>query len=121
MAEGLSTPAANAVLDLVGSTYPYIKLHIGPPGPNFTANPAAETTRKQATWAAAANAAKATSADLVWTGVAASEDYIHWSGWSSLTGGTAGVSGQITANALTSGDEFKILAGDLVVTQPVAT
>lgn len=121
MAEGLSVAAANAVLDLVGSTYQFIKLHTGPPGPNFTANPAIETTRKQVTWGPAGGAQKANSADLIWTGVAGSEDYTHWSGWSALTGGSAGVSGQITANPLLSSDDFKIPAGGLVVSQPTAT
>jgi hypothetical protein len=121
MAEGFSTAAANAVLNTQGSTYSWIKLHVGAPGANGTSNAATETTRKQATWGSASGASMTTTADLVWTGVAGSEDFTHYSEWSASSGGTFGGSGVITANAVTSGDTFTIPAGSLVQTIPVAS
>ncbi|MET8766325.1 hypothetical protein [Streptomyces sp. NPDC004658] len=120
MSVGFSTTAANTALDTLGSTYSWIKLHVGDPGANGTASAATETTRKQATWASASAASKATSADLVWTGVAGSEDFTHFSLWTASTAGTFGGSGTITANAVTSGDTFTIPAGQLTLTLPVA-
>ncbi|MGQ5576764.1 phage tail fiber protein [Streptomyces sp. ECR3.8] len=121
MSVGFSTAAANSHLDSQGSTYSWIKLHVGDPGAAGTANAAVETTRKQATWASASGAAKTTTADLVWTGVAGSEDYTHFSMWTASTGGTFGGSGTITANAVTAGDTFTIPAGDLDLSLPVAS
>ncbi|MGW4525182.1 phage tail fiber protein [Amycolatopsis sp. NPDC004378] len=121
MAEGFSTAAANTRLDDQVTAYPYFKLHVGAPGPNGTANAAVETTRKNPAFAAAAGASKASSADAVWTGVAGTEDYTHWSQWSAPTGGNFGGSGSVTANAVTAGDTFTIPAGQLVLTLPVAS
>src|SRR5881409_325837 len=113
MALGFSTAAANADLDTQGSTYPWIKLHTGAPGAAGTTAAATETTRKQATWASASAASKASSADLVWTSVAGSEQYTHFSMWTASTAGTFGGSGTITANAVTAGDTFTIPSGSL--------
>lgn len=120
MAEGWGAAAANAALDTLGSTYPWIKLHVGAPGSNGTANAAAETTRKQATFGAASGGAMTTTAQLQWTNVAGSEDYTHYSMWSASTGGTFGHSGTVTANAVAGGDTFTILVGDFDVTLPLA-
>lgn len=121
MATGFSTAAANTHLDNQGTTYPWIKLHTGDPGAAGTSNAATETTRKQATWSSATNGAKTTSADLVWTNVAADEDYTHFSMWTASTGGTFGGSGTITANAVTNGDTFTIPAGELDLSLSVAS
>ncbi|MEU3161788.1 hypothetical protein ABZ753_30950 [Streptomyces griseoincarnatus] len=121
MSVGFSTAAANSHLDSQGTTYPWIKLHVGDPGAAGTSNAATETTRKQATWSSATGAAKTTSADLVWTAVSGSEDYTHFSMWTASTGGTFGGSGTITANAVSSGDTFTIPAGDLDLSLPVAS
>ncbi|MFD8075811.1 hypothetical protein ACFV3E_24540 [Streptomyces sp. NPDC059718] len=121
MAEGFSTAAANSVLDAQVVAYPWFKLHVGAPGAAGTANAATETTRKSPTFAAASGASKTTNADAVWTSVAGSEDYTHWSQWSASSGGTFGGSGTITANAVTSGDTFTIPSGSLVLTLPVAS
>lgn len=121
MADGLSIAAGNAVLDLVCSSYPYFQLHVGPPGPNGTANVAVEAARRNPAFAAAANAQKATSADAVWTGVTGTEDYLHYTQWSAPTGGNFGGSGAVTANAVTAGDTFTIPAGELVLTVPTAS
>ena len=120
MTVGFSTAAANTHLDNQGPAYPWIKLHIGDPGGAGTANPATETTRKQATWAAASGAAKTTTADLVWTAVAGTEDYTHFSMWSAVSAGNFGGSGTVTANAVTAADTFTIPTGELDLTIPVA-
>ncbi|MFD5089323.1 hypothetical protein ACFWMR_01885 [Amycolatopsis thailandensis] len=103
------------------TAYPYFKLHVGPPGPNGTANAASEATRKNPAFAAASGASKASSVDAVWTNVAASEDYTHYTQWSAASGGTFGGSGAVTANAVTTTDSFTIPAGQLVLTVPVAS
>ena len=121
MAEGFSTAAANAALDAQVTAYPWLKLHVGPPGANGTANAATETTRKNPSFASASGASKASSADAVWTGVAGTEDYTHYSQWSTSSGGTFGGSGAITANAVTTADTFTIPAGSWVLTLPVAS
>ena len=121
MAVGFSVAAANTHLDNQATNYPWIKLHVGDPGASGTANAATETTRKQATWSAASAAAKTTSADLVWTGVAGTEDYTHVSMWTASTGGSFGGSGTVTANAVTTADSFTLPAGELDMTLPVAS
>lgn len=121
MAEGLSVAAANAALDTVAAAYPWIKPHIGAPGPNGTSNAATETTRKQASWAAASGGAIATSAQLQWTNVAGSEDWTNFSAWSASSGGTFGYSGDITANPLVAGDTLTIATGGLTATLETAT
>jgi hypothetical protein len=120
MTVGFSTAAANTHLDNTGTTYPWVKLHIGDPGAAGASNVATETTRKQATWGSAASASKTTTADLVWTGVAGTEDFTHFSLWTASTAGSFGGSGTITANAVTSGDTFTIPTGSLTLTLPVA-
>lgn len=121
MAVGFSTAAANAALDTLVATYPWVKLHIGDPGAAGTSNAAAETTRKQGTFSAASSAATTTTADLTWTSVAGSEDYTHVSLWTASSGGSFGASGTVTANAVTAGDTFTVTAGNLDISLPVAS
>lgn len=121
MAEGLSTAAANSLLDTLAAAYPWIKLHTGAPGAAGTANAATETTRKQASWAAASGAVVSTSAQLQWTNVAGTEDYTHYSMWTASAAGSFGHSGTITANAVTAGDTFTIATADLDVSFSVAS
>lgn len=121
MAEGLSVTAANAQLDALAAAYPWIKPHTGAPGPNGTSNAATETTRKQASWAAASGGSIATSAQLQWTNVAGTEDWTKFSAWSASSGGTFGFSGDITANALIAGDTMTIATGGLTATYQTAT
>ncbi len=120
MAEGLSETAANHALDTELALYTWIKLHTGAPGATATANAATETTRKQATWAAASGGASSNTGQLQWTNVAGTEDYTHFSLWTASSGGTFGFSGTITANAVTAGDTFTIAANDLDVSLAVA-
>jgi hypothetical protein len=121
MAEGLSVAAANTLLDTLLTAYPWVKLYVGPPGASGTANAAAETTRKQPTFGAAANALKTTTADTVWTSVAAAEDYTHIGGWSASSAGNFGWSGTVSANAVLIGDVFTIPTGELDVSLSVAS
>jgi len=123
MAVGLSATVANAILDalLRSTTWSepaavWVKLHTGDPGAAGTSNPATETTRKQATFAAASNGVTTTTADLDWTGVAATESYSHWSAWDASTGGNFLFSDQLDAPvAVGAGQDFTILAGDIDV------
>lgn len=121
MAEGFSTAAANTHLDNQVTAYPWVKLHVGAPGAAGTSNAAVETTRKNPSFAAASSASKASSADAVWTSVAGTEDYTHFSLWSASSAGNFGGSGTITANAVTTADTFTIPSGSLVLTLPVAS
>lgn len=121
MATGFSTAGANTHLDNEGTAYPWVKLHVGSPGAAGTTNAAVETNRKQATWGSASSASKTTTADLVWTSVAGTEQYTHFSLWSASTAGNFGGSGTITANAVTAGDTFTIPTGSLTLTLPVAS
>lgn len=113
MATGLGSAGANTALDALVAAYPWVKLHIGDPGAAGTANPATETTRKQATWDASSGGATANSGALTWTSVAGSEDFTHFTLWTASTAGTFGASGSVTANAVTAGDTFTIAIGDL--------
>jgi hypothetical protein len=121
MTVGFSTAAANTHLDNQGTAYPWVKLHTGDPGSAGTSNAATETTRKQATWSSASSASKTTSADLVWTNVAGSEDYTHFSLWSASSAGNFGGSGTVTANAVTAADTFTIPSGSLTLSLSVAS
>jgi hypothetical protein len=120
MALGLSTAAANSLLDSLGSSYTWVKLHVGDPGAAATANAAGNTTRQQATWGSASGGLKSNTNAITWTGVSTSEDYTHFSVWSASTAGNFGFSGSVTANAVTSGDSFTIAIGDLDVSLAVA-
>lgn len=121
MATGLGSAGANTALDALVAAYPWIKLHIGDPGAAGTSNAAVETTRKQASWDAAASGATANSGALTWTNVAGSEDYTHFTAWTASTAGTFGFSGTVTANAVTAADTFTIGAGDLDVSLTLAS
>jgi uncharacterized membrane protein YtjA (UPF0391 family) len=98
-----------------------VKLHVGSPGAAGTSNPAVETTRKQASWAAAASGASSNTGALTWTNVAGTEDYTHFTVWTLAAAGVFGFSGIITANAVVAGDTFVIAIGDLDVTLTLAS
>lgn len=124
MAEGFSLASVNAILDYIFNTLyatVYVQLHVGAPGSAGTANVATETTRVATTMAAAASGAITNDADADWTGVAGTEDYTHVSLWSASSGGTFIMSGTITANPVTAGDNFTLPAGDIDASLPVAS
>lgn len=121
MAEGWSSTAGNHALDTELAIYSWVKLHVGAPGAAGTSNPAAETTRKQATWSAASSGASANTGALTWTSVAGTEDYTHFTVWTASVAGTFGFSGVVTANAVVTGDTFTIPIGDLDVSLTLAS
>ena len=88
MSGNLTTYGANALLN--GTAMPatlYVKLHIGNPGVNATANAAAETTRQSFTRDAAAAGATQNAAVIQWFNAAASETVTHLSLWDAASGG----------------------------------
>jgi hypothetical protein len=113
MATGISAAEANEAVDAWLASYTWVKLHTGDPGASGTSNPATETDRVQATWAAASAGASSNTNALTWSAVAGSEDYTHYSLWTASSAGTFGGSGTVTANAVTTGDNFTIGIGDL--------
>lgn len=115
MATGISQTRANTALDAAIAAGAWIKLHVGDPGSAGTSNPSGETTRKQASFAAASGGSAATNADLSWTNVSTSEDHTHFSMWTASSGGTFLWSGTITANAVTAGDTLTIPSGSLTL------
>lgn len=110
----ISNYAENKLLDTFGNTSfavttAYVKLHIGDPGEDGTANAATEATRKAVSWAVASGGSKSSSATLSWTNVAATETYSHWSMWDNSTGGNCLWYGALSSNAaVTLGDTFEI-------------
>ena len=127
MATGLSAYLANSFLNALGNataysvTLPYIKLHVGDPGANGTANPAVETTRKVVSFAVASAGAIASDADITWTNIADSEDATFFTAWDDLTAGNFLFSGTITGNAYSAGDTYTIVSGSLTASLVVAS
>ena len=127
MATGLSAYLANSFLNALGNataysvTLPYIKLHVGDPGANGTANPAVETTRKSVSFAVASAGAIASDADITWTNIVGSEDATFFSAWDDLTAGNFLFSGTITGNPYTAGDTYTITAGSFTTSLTLAS
>lgn len=96
----------------------WVKLHLGDPGAAGTANPAAETTRKQATFGAAASGrAISNTVAVEWTNVSTTETYTHVSLWDASTAGNfLGRDDLSSSAAVTAGDTFRIPVGDLDLT-----
>ena len=122
MATVLAAAIAQSILDAlcrnVAWTQPpafYVKLHTGDPGAAGANNAFGDTTRKAATFSAAASDGTiTTSADLNWTNVSAAGTVSHVSFWSASTAGTfLGSDDLAVARALAIGDNFTILAGDV--------
>jgi hypothetical protein len=127
MATGLSSYLANAFLDSVGNNTSfavgavYVKLHTGDPGANGTGNPATETTRKAASFAAASSGSLASDVDITWTNIAGSQDATFFTAWDSATTGNFLFSGTINGNAYTAGDTYVIPSGSLTVSLTLAS
>ena len=119
MAVGMSAYLANTFLNSI--TTKYVKLHVGDPGSAGTANPATETTRKSATFATASAGSMVSSADVTWTAIAGSEDATHFTVWDAATSGNFLLSGTISGNAYTAGDNYTIPSGSLTVALTVAS
>ncbi len=124
MTDGITAATANAILDAVfrgvdypGNTAVWVKLHTGNPGAAGTSNAATETTRKQASFAAASGAAIATNADLVWSSYPAAETITNISFWTAATAGTFLGAVQLAAGkAMQVGDTLRIASGQLSAT-----
>jgi hypothetical protein len=87
----------------------YLKLHLGDPGEDGTANPAAETTRQAVTFSAASGGSMASSAAVTWTNVSTSETYTHWTAWDATSAGNCLWTGALSSQAIvTAGDTFQI-------------
>lgn len=127
MATGLSSFLADKFLDAVGNataysaTNVYVKLHVGDPGSAGTSNPATETTRKIASFAAASAGVLTSDAALTWTNIAGSEDATFFSVWDNLTSGNFLFSGTISGNAYTAGDTYVIESGSLTASLTIAS
>lgn len=123
MPPGWGSTAGNNALDDAFATYQFMQLHNGQPGPNGTSNVANSGTRASiaAAVAPAAAGVMTSDADVDWTAVSTSETYTHCSFWTLASGGTFGFSGTVTANPVSSGDNFKIPAGQLVASVTLAS
>lgn len=127
MATGLSAYLANALLDSVGNATSfsvanvYVKLHVGDPGANGTANAATETTRKACTFAAASGGSISSDAAVSWTNIAGSQDATFFTAWDNASAGNFLFSGTMTGNAYTAGDTFTIPSGSLTASLTVAS
>ena len=127
MATGLSSFLADKFLDAVGNataysaTNVYVKLHVGDPGSAGTSNPATETTRKIASFAAASAGILTSDAALTWTNIAGSEDATFFSVWDNLTAGNFLFSGNISGNSYTAGDTYVIESGSLTASLTIAS
>ncbi len=127
MATGISAYLANAWLDALGNATSfsvataYVKLHTGDPGANGTSNPATETTRKSASFAAASGGSIASDAAVTWTNIAGSEDATHFTVWDNVSAGNFLFSGTITGNPYTAGDTYTIASGNLTASLTIAS
>jgi hypothetical protein len=126
MAVGWIQARAAAFLASEAAAHQWVQLHVGDPGAAGTNNLAVETDRLQATWGSVTLAVDghsvelAFTVDLEWTSVAGSEDFTHVSGRSLVTGGTVGWTGELTADAVVVGNDFRIPAGAYKLRQPIA-
>jgi len=127
MATGLSAYLCNSFLDALGNNTSYavttvfIKLHVGDPGANGTANAATETTRKSASFGAASAGAITSDADITYTNIAGSQDATHFTAHDNVSAGNFLFSGTITGNAYTAGDTYTISSGNLSASLTVAS
>lgn len=125
MSDGLSTTNADAALGTITGTYAaYIKLHTGDPGSAGTANPSSVTTREAVTWAAASGGSIATSDAPEWSswGGTSPETITDISFWDMATGGTFGLSMQLTASVtMMTGDSLTLTTGGITITIPTAS
>lgn len=127
MATGLSSYLAGSWLNAVGNNTSfavaqvYVKLHVGDPSSNGTANPATETTRKAASFGTASAGVLTSDADVVWTNIAGSQTATFFTAWDASTAGNFLFSGSITGNPYTAGDTFTIASGALTVSLTLAS
>lgn len=120
-----SDAVANGWLDALarGTAYDndggvWVKLHLADPGSAGTTSPAANTTRKQATFGAGASGrAISNTAVVEWLSVPNTETYSHISLWTDETAGVFLGRDDLSSTApVTAGDTFRIPVGDLDLT-----
>jgi hypothetical protein len=118
----ISSHGENAYLDALFNNVAvqepdrFAKLHVGDPGEAGLLAPAAETTRKSITGAAAVNGTFTSVNALTWTNVAADETLTHISVWDDLTAGNCWWTGALSASEdVEAGDDFTIPIGALTV------
>ena len=121
MATGVSATAANGALGNIAAAYTWIELHTASPGAAGTTAVASNSTRKQITYGTASGGSVTTTADLVWSAVGATEVYTHFAVWTASTAGTFGYSGTISGGSVVTGNDFKILTGNLTVSMTLAS
>lgn len=123
MTTGLSATVANDITGALvnagtytGPSALWVKLHTGDPGAAGTSNPATNTTREQATFGTPSGGVAATTGDVTWSVVPASETYSYVSVWDASSGGNFVGSAELAAAiSVTSGQSFDIPAGNLAV------
>jgi hypothetical protein len=118
----ISSYAENKILDHVfgvaAFTQPagiFVKLHLGDPGEDGTANPAAHTTRVQATFGTPAAAGTISNTVAIqFTTLAATETLTHVSLWDASTAGNCLWTGALASSVnVNVGGTFSIPIGDL--------
>jgi hypothetical protein len=91
----------------------FVKLHLGDPGEDATANPAAETTRAEVTSWTGTNP-RTNAAAVNWTSVSAAETVTHVSVWDAATGGNPLAKGNLDEpRTLVIGDNLTLPIGDI--------
>lgn len=95
----------------------HIKLHVGDPGEDCTANPAGHTGRVAATFAAPSGGVIANSAPVSFEGLTAAGTISHFSAWTASTGGNPLFYGALTTpRTVAIDDDLVFAAGALTVT-----
>jgi hypothetical protein len=124
-AVGIASAQADAILNAyargtsyAGNATVFVKLHTGDPGAAGATNAAANTTRVQATFGAAASGgALSNTAVLDWLNVPNAETYSHVSLWTASSGGTfLGSDALAVARTVAVGDNFQIGVGEIDLT-----
>lgn len=113
---GLVNAAKNSMLDQLGTLAAYASLHTADPGTGGTSEVMGGSpayARKAITWAAAASASKATSAQLVFD-VPGSTTISYVGYWSAASGGTFYGSRPLDANqTFATQGTYTVAAGNL--------
>ena len=96
----------------------FVKLHIGDPGADGNQNPAQETVRQEYIpdtinapgGGSDGNADVLNNGDIVWIGVAATEEYTHVSIWDDVSAGNSWYKGALLAGVqVVAGGNFEFL------------
>lgn len=92
----------------------WVKLHIGDPGEDCTGNPAAHTTRVEATFSAASGGIAVNDADIEFEDMEDNEEITHASVWDDETAGNPiAYDAVVDPQNVEEGGSLTIPAGDL--------